>query len=74
MRYDAITELKLLPVCDCGYVFTEGIEMKCSIIPIYDGEQVIKHATFDFIPFECPNCKRRIVAVTDPTNKIKMEN
>ena len=60
MNDDYTTELKLLPVCSCGYVHLSGVEVRCNIIE-KDG---IKYSTYEFIPPFCPNCGKKIVCIT----------
>lgn len=62
MSDDYTTELKLLPVCSCGYVHLSGVEVRCNIIE-KDG---IKYSTYEFIPSVCPNCGKKIVCITSP--------
>lgn len=59
---DIFTELTLLPVCSCGYVFREGIELKCGVEVINNNEP-LKVRTNTFTPSQCPNCKRFISSV-----------
>jgi hypothetical protein len=62
MSDDYTTELNLLPVCSCGFVYTSGIEVKQDIKE-KDG---IKYSTYEFIPSYCPNCRKKIVSITKP--------
>ena len=51
-----LTRLKLLPVCNCGYVFRDGVTICRSI----EENNALKHAEFTINPPMCPNCKKKI--------------
>lgn len=52
-------KLKLLPVCECGYIF-EGIEIKKNK-SIIDGKYTI--SKYSFKPCLCPNCGKEIESI-----------
>ena len=61
-----MVKLKLLPVCECGYVFRDGIviEKTINVIDkIKDSDSVIKYPKYSINPPMCPNCKRMIESV-----------
>ena len=62
MSDDYTTELNLLPVCSCGFVYTSGVEVMRNIAD--NGK--VRYPTYEFIPSVCPNCGKRIVRITSP--------
>ena len=59
--------LKMLPVCDCGYVFRNGIHIEEFI----DEAQGYKYPIYSIDPSRCPNCRRLIDGVVIEPNKVK---
>ena len=58
---DYKTTLKMLPVCNCGYIFREGIIIHEDI----NTKNKIKYATHTIEPAICPNCKKEIECIED---------
>lgn len=60
---DGVT-LKLLPVCECGHVFTKLKikEAKCNI------NKKNYYARHIIIPYQCPNCGKIIEDILVDTN------
>lgn len=56
-----VVRIKLLPVCDCGYVFIDGINVYEDVFAINDK---IKSMHIYFTPTICPQCKRKIECIT----------
>ena len=57
---DYKTTLRMLPVCDCGYVFREGLVVSEDL-----NEAIgFKYVTHTFTPAMCPNCKKQIECIT----------
>ena len=54
------TLLKLVPVCDCGYVFREGIILRKHIITAENG---MKYITHSIDPSVCPSCNKEIEGI-----------
>lgn len=52
--------VKMLPVCECGYIFRDGICVTQDII----GAKGYRHGIYHIEPPCCPNCKRRIETVS----------
>lgn len=59
---DYKTRLRLLPVCDCGYMFEDGIVVCEKTIETSNG---IKYGKTCFEPASCPNCKREIECIVN---------
>ena len=56
---EPVVQLKMLPVCECGYVFQDGIVIYRDIRET-NGVEHVEH----FIqPWMCPNCQRIIDCV-----------
>lgn len=55
--------VKLLPVCECGYIFREGIEITKNINEVKGSNDHIKYGTYNINPPKCPNCKQIIEGV-----------
>lgn len=55
------TRLRMLPVCDCGYVFREGVVIRANINETHG----IKYAVHTIAPSVCPNCKKAIECVEE---------
>ena len=55
-----MVDLKLLPVCKCGYIFKDGIKYHRRIIDITTKKEEMFNPVFSFEPNVCPNCKRVI--------------
>lgn len=53
---DYKTTLRMLPVCNCGYIFRDGIIIHEDI----NEKNGIKHATYSIEPQKCPNCGKEI--------------
>lgn len=65
------TRLKILPVCDCGYVFEDGIILRKNISETsFKEEKIIKYPEYSIEPNFCPNCKRIIECVQYDRNII----
>ena len=62
---DYYTRLKLLPVCSCGYIFTDGVVIRKDINTVeYKGvKDIMKYPSYSIEPNICPNCKRVIECV-----------
>lgn len=59
-REDYITRLKLLPVCNCGYVFRDGVIVHEKVHTMNNGAKI----PYRYIePSICPNCKKRIECI-----------
>lgn len=56
---DKTVMLKLLPVCDCGYTFREGVHIE----EIIDEVETYKYPIYHIDPPRCPNCQRLIEGV-----------
>lgn len=54
------TRLKLLPVCDCGYIFRDGV-IGYEDIHKMNNEIKVVHRSIE--PPMCPNCKKRIECI-----------
>lgn len=63
------TILRLLPVCECGYIF-EGIEIKKNK-SIIDGKYTI--SKYSFKPCLCPNCGKNIEGISINNDIFKMK-
>ena len=57
---DCKVRLKLLPVCECGYIFEDGIVIYKNIAEASNG---IEYGKACFEPIACPNCKREIECI-----------
>ena len=59
--------VKMKPVCECGYVFDDltltEIKPKTLFSPKFITEPL---HSWMFEPYRCPNCNKRISAVTSP--------
>lgn len=53
------TTLKMLPVCECGHIFEDGIVLYKDIAEINN----LKHAINRIDPPYCPSCKRKIECI-----------
>lgn len=62
-----VTRLKLLPVCNCGYIFRDGVTIYKNTNEVKD----IKYATYSISPNICPNCKKHIECVAYGNDIIK---
>lgn len=51
--------LQMLPVCDCGYVFRDGVIIEEFISEV----QGYKYPIYSIEPPRCPNCNRLIEGV-----------
>ena len=49
-------DIQIKPVCDCGYVFQDGIEIHNEIVFV-DG---IYHDSHMVYPYKCPQCGEMI--------------
>lgn len=56
---DYKTRLKLLPVCNCGYVFRNGVTVYRKIVE----NNGLKHAEFAINPPMCPSCEKEIECI-----------
>lgn len=52
--------LQMLPVCDCGYVFRDGVHVE-EVIGEVKG---YKYPIYSIDPPRCPNCNRLIECVS----------
>ena len=59
---DCKTRLRLLPVCNCGYIFENGIILYEKTAETPNG---IKYGKACFEPAACPNCKREIECIVN---------
>lgn len=57
---DYKTKLKLLPVCQCGYIFEDGIVIYKNTEETSNG---IKYGKVCFEPVACPHCQREIECI-----------
>jgi len=64
------TRLKMLPVCDCGYVFKDGVV--CSMMYHKVGD--IEYPMYFIEPNICPNCKKVIECIELDRDKIDFTN
>lgn len=55
--------VKLLPVCECGHIFREGIQITKNISEVKRSNDYIKYGTYHINPPICPNCKQVIEGV-----------
>lgn len=53
------TRLKMLPVCDCGYILKDGIVIHKNILEVNE----LKYPNYFIEPPACPNCKRKIECI-----------
>lgn len=56
---DYKTTLRMLTVCNCGYIFGNGIVIHENI----NEKNGIKYTTHSIEPSECPNCKKEIECI-----------
>lgn len=54
-----ITKLKMLPVCNCGHIFRDGIVVYKKILKTNG----IKYPEYSIEPNMCPNCKKKIECI-----------
>ena len=66
MKEDNTTRLKVLPVCDCGHVFTSGV-VCCINRNEINGN---KYPVYSIEPAICPNCKKLIECIVYDKDKI----
>lgn len=57
---DRAVTLKMLPVCDCGYIFRDGVHVEEVIGEV----QGYKYPIYSIDPPRCPNCNRLIECVS----------
>lgn len=57
------TRLRMLPVCECGYVFQRGIDTYEEVIQPPGGITLMKYMVYGFDPPVCPNCNKTIEAI-----------
>ena len=65
-----MTRLKLLPVCDCGYVFKDGVICGRKYHTVDGIEYSCIHPTYFIEPNICPNCNKRIKCIEYDRDKI----
>lgn len=66
------TTVKLLPVCNCGYVFRNGITIRRDIRPLERTGLV--HEKEYIEPALCPSCQRLIEYIEYDVNVIKYKD
>lgn len=55
------TEVRLVPMCSCGYVFTEGLYLVENTENLSNSKMIpVIHCNYRFKPNMCPNCGRLI--------------
>ena len=58
------TRLRMLPVCEYGYVFKDGVDIYNEYVDISDGlGSCFKREIWCIDPPKCPICKREIEAI-----------
>lgn len=55
--------LKLLPVCECGHVFRDGVTITKDTNETKGSNGHIRYGTYHINPPTCPNCKRLIEGI-----------
>lgn len=55
------TALTMLPVCNCGYIFRDGIVIHTDICE----KNGVKYAVHAIEPSMCPNCKKQIESISE---------
>ena len=67
MSVKTTTDLNFLPVCDCGHVFLEGVEVvqEPTLLTIAGTEVKSKYCLGKtvFSPPSCPDCNRAITSI-----------
>lgn len=66
---DNYTTVNILPVCNCGYIFRDGIEVY-QFIKEEDNTK-IKYSLYSIQPPMCPRCGRRIECIREDQNLLK---
>lgn len=64
---DYKTRVRMLPICSCGYIFENGIE----IHEIINAVNSIKYTTYSIEPSMCPNCKKEIECIEHYNYRVK---
>lgn len=50
------TRLKMTPICNCGYIFGDGIIINESIVEING----LEYKKYSIEPSRCPSCRKKI--------------
>ena len=59
-KMNEYTTVSMKPICDCGYIFRDGIEVYEEMISAKINGTTYSHGVPVFSPPSCPKCKKAI--------------